>query len=136
MDWKALFIEFKAFIMRGNVIDLAIAIVLGLAFVAVVTSFVDGVILPFISAIGGKQDFNSVAFNVGDGRIAIGTFITQVLNFIVIAAVLFFFIVKPMNWLLSRRKQEEAEGNVEPPEDVQLLREIRDLLARIQDPGA
>ena len=136
MDTKAWFDEFKAFIMRGNVVDLAIAVVLGIAFAAVVTAFVDGVIMPFIAAIGGKQDFNDVAFNVGDGRIAIGTFITAVINFVVIAAVIFFFIVKPMNWLMARRKIEEADGVVEVPEDVQLLREIRDLLARIQDPGA
>ena len=130
--------EFKAFIMRGNVVDLAIAVVLGIAFGAVITAFIDGVLMPFIAAIGGKQDFNDVAFNVGDGRIAIGTFITAVINFVVIAAVIFFFVVKPLNWLLERRKKEEAAvpDAIIVPEDVQVLREIRDLLARIQNPDA
>lgn len=136
MDPRGLLNEFKAFIMRGNVVDLAIAVVLGVAFGAVVTALVEGVIMPFIAAIGGKPNFDDVAFNVGDGRIAIGTFINAVITFLVIAAVIFFLVVKPINWLNSRRKQEEAEGVVEVPEDTQLLREIRDLLARIQGPGS
>ena len=137
MNRQSLFEDFKAFILRGNVVDLAVAVVIGVAFGAVVTALVDGVIMPFIAAIGGKPNFDSVAFNVGDGRIAIGTFITAVLTFLVIAAVVFFLVVVPINWLLARRKQEEAAvpDEIIVPEDVQVLREIRDLLARIQDPS-
>jgi len=137
LNRQSLFEDFKAFILRGNVVDLAVAVVIGVAFGAVVTALVDGVIMPFIAAIGGKPNFDSVAFNVGDGRIAIGTFITAVLTFLVIAAVVFFLVVVPINWLLARRKQEEAAvpDEIIVPEDVQVLREIRDLLARIQDPS-
>lgn len=122
--------EFKDFIMQGDVVSLAIAVVIGVAFGAVVTAFTDGIILPFIAAIGGKPNFDSVAFNVGDGRIAIGSFITALLTFVIIAAVVFFFVVKPMNVLRERSAKHEVAPPPAPPEDVALLREIRDLLSR------
>ena len=121
--------EFKAFILRGNVIDLAIAVVIGAAFGAVISSLVNDVIMPFIAAIGGKQDFSDVAFYVGDGRIAIGNFITAVITFIIVAAVIFLFVVKPINALIARSRRGEEEVPVPPTEDIVLLREIRDLLA-------
>jgi large conductance mechanosensitive channel len=129
---RDILVEFKAFLLRGNVVDLAIAVIIGVAFGAVVTSLVEDVITPFIAAIGGKPDFSDVAFNVGDGRIAIGSFLNALITFVVIAAVVFFLVVRPINWMMARRKREEAAGTVEPPEDVLLLREIRDLLARRQ----
>ncbi len=123
--------EFKDFVMQGDVVALAIAVVIGAAFGAVVTALVDGVIMPFIAAIGGKPNFDSVAFNIGDGHIAIGTFITAVVTFVIIAAVVFFLIVKPLNILKAQtKKAEEAGPPPAPPEDIALLREIRDLLAR------
>ena len=120
--------EFKDFILRGNVIDLAIAIVIGIAFGTVITTFIEQIVLPIIAAIGGKPNFDAVAFNIGDGRIGIGTFITAVINFLIIAAVIFFAVVKPLDLLLTRTKKEEAAAP--PSEDVLLLREIRDALKR------
>jgi large conductance mechanosensitive channel len=127
---KQIYDEFKAFILRGNVVDLAIAVVIGTAFAAVVVSFTNDIIMPIVAAIFGKPNFNDIGFNLGDSRVAVGSFITAVVTFVIIAAAVFFFVVKPINWLMARRKQEEAEGVVEPPEDVVLLREIRDLLAQ------
>jgi large conductance mechanosensitive channel len=124
----SLFNEFKAFLLRGNVVDLAIAVVIGAAFGAVVASLVADIITPIIAAMGGKQDFSEVGFNIGDGRVAVGNFLNAVFAFIVLAAVIFFFVVKPINVLMARRKQEEAEGVAETPEEIELLREIRDLL--------
>ena len=116
--------EFKDFILRGNVVDLAIAVVIGVAFATVVTTLVDQVIMPFIAAIGGKPNFDAVAFNIGDGRIGIGSFITAVITFVIIAAVVFFLVVKPLNMLLARTKKEAPAAPPAPTEDVLLLREI------------
>ena len=136
MNTRALISEFKDFVMRGNVIDLAVAVVIATAFKPIVDTLVDGVILPFIAAIGGKPDFNSVAFDIGDGRIAIGTFITAVISFLIVAAVVFFFVVKPMNVVLARMKKEEVAAPPEAPaEDIVLLREIRDALRRQGEAG-
>jgi large conductance mechanosensitive channel len=120
--------EFKDFILRGNVVDLAVAIVIGVAFTAVVTAFVDQIIMPIIAAIGGKPNFDSVAFNIGDGRVGIGTFISAVVTFVIIAAVVFFFVVKPLNMLLERTKTKEPAVAPPTPEEILLLREIRDTL--------
>ena len=129
METTGIIKEFKDFILRGNVVDLAIAVVLGVAFGTVITAFIEQIILPIIAAIGGEPNFDSVAFHIGDGRIGIGTFITAVLNFVILAAVIFFIVVKPMNLLLARTKKEAAPPPpAAPTEDVLLLREIRDAL--------
>jgi large conductance mechanosensitive channel len=96
--------DFKAFILRGNVIDLAIAVVLGTAFAAVVKSLVD--ILTNIVAIPGKTDFGGLAFHAGGGTFAYGAVLQAIINFLVVAAVLFFFVVRPLNALMTRRKTE------------------------------
>lgn len=119
--------EFRDFLMRGNVIDLAVAVIIGAAFAPVITSLVEGVFTPFLAAIFGEPNFDSVGFDVGDSRVLIGLFITAVVNFVMIAAGVFFFIVKPMN-MLKARQASGAEPPPPTPEDVQLLREIRDLL--------
>jgi large conductance mechanosensitive channel len=98
--------EFKAFVMRGNVIDLAIAVVLGAAFGAVVTAFVEDIITPIIAAIGGQPDFSNLKFTINKSQFLYGHFINAVLAFVIIAAVLFFFVVKPMNALLARARRE------------------------------
>jgi large conductance mechanosensitive channel len=98
--------EFKAFVMRGNVIDLAIAVVLGAAFGAVVTAFVEDIITPIIAAIGGQPDFSNLKFTINKSQFLYGHFINAVLAFLIIAAVLFFFVVKPMNALLARARRE------------------------------
>jgi large conductance mechanosensitive channel len=98
--------EFKAFILRGNVVDLAVAVVIGVAFGAVVTSLVQNVIMPIIGAFGGKPSFDQYWWTINGSQIKIGTFLTALVAFVILAAVIFFFVVKPVNWLMSRRKTE------------------------------
>lgn len=100
--------EFKEFIMRGNVIDLAVAVVIGAAFGAIVTSFVDNIIGPLIGAIGGQPDFSEVSFTINSSEFMIGLFINSVISFLVIAVVIFFFVVKPINSLLERQRRRET----------------------------
>jgi large conductance mechanosensitive channel len=119
--------EFRAFILRGNVVDLAVAVVIGAAFGAVVAAFVADLVTPLIAAIGGKPDFARLTFSINGSRFFYGHFLNAVVSFVIIAAVIFFFVVKPLNALAARRKQEAPEPEA-PAEDVRLLTEIRDLL--------
>jgi large conductance mechanosensitive channel len=98
--------DFKAFLLRGNMVDLAVAVVVGVAFGAVVTAFVGDLITPLIAAIGGKQDFSALSFTINHSRFAYGAFLNALLAFVVIAAVVFFLVVKPVNALMARRKTE------------------------------
>ena len=98
--------EFKAFILRGNMVDLAVAVVIGAAFGAVITSLVKDIIMPIIGAFGGKPSFDDYWFAINGSQINIGTFITALVAFLILAAVVFFFVVKPVNWLMARRKTE------------------------------
>lgn len=98
--------EFKAFILRGNVVDLAVGVVIGLAFGAVVTALVNDLITPIIAAIGGKPDFSALYFSINNSRFLIGAFINAVISFLVIAAAVFFFVVTPVNRLMALRKTE------------------------------
>ena len=98
--------EFKAFLLRGNVIDLAVAITIGVAFTAVVTAFVADIITPLIAAIGGKPDFGALDFTINGSTFKYGDFINQLISFIIIAAVIFFFVVKPVNALIARSRRE------------------------------
>jgi len=98
--------DFKAFLLRGNMVDLAVAVVIGVAFGAVVTAFVGDLITPLIAAIGGKQDFSELSFTINHSRFAYGAFLNALLAFVVIAAVVFFLVVKPVNALMARRKTE------------------------------
>lgn len=115
--------EFRDFAMRGNVIDLAVAFILGVAFVAIVTSLVNDIIMPIVGVIIGGLDFSSLSVTVGSAAIAYGKFIQAIVNFIIVAFVL-FLIVRAINRL--NKKKEEAPAP--PPADVVLLAEIRDLL--------
>jgi large conductance mechanosensitive channel len=99
--------DFKAFILRGNVVDLAIGIVIGAAFTAVVTAFVAGIITPLIGMFG-KFNFSGLTFTVNNSTFLIGSFINAVISFLIVAAVLFFFVVKPVNALMNRHKAEET----------------------------
>lgn len=120
--------QFRDFLMRGNVVDLAVAVVIGAAFGAVVTALVADLITPIIGALGGKPDFRTLAFTINGSRFAYGDFINKLISFVVIAAAVFFLVVKPVSALMERRKaglEPEAEA---VPEDVVLLGEIRDLL--------
>jgi len=100
------FREFKQFLMRGNVIDLAVAVVIGAAFGAVVTSLVNDLIMPIIAMIFGKPDFSSLTFTINDAVFRYGAFITAVVNFVLVAAAIFFFVIKPINMLMTRARQE------------------------------
>jgi large conductance mechanosensitive channel len=98
--------EFRAFILRGNLVDLAVAVVVGAAFGAVVTALVADFVTPLIAAIGGKSDFSALSFTINDSTFKYGHFINALLAFVIIAAVVFFFVVKPVNHLLARWKAE------------------------------
>jgi large conductance mechanosensitive channel len=100
--------EFREFILRGNLVDLAVAVVIGTAFGAVVTALVADLITPLIAAIGGQPDFSNLDFEINSSRFLYGDFINALLTFAIIAAVVFFFVVKPVNALLARFKTEES----------------------------
>ena len=120
---------FKEFISRGNAIDLAVGMVIGAAFTAVVTALVKQVINPLIGGLFGEQNFDDVfQFSVGTATVQPGAVITALVNFLLVAFALYFFIVLPMNALAARRQTEAAAETPEVSEDVQLLSEIRDLL--------
>lgn len=119
--------EFKAFLMRGNVVDLAVAVVIGTAFGAVVNSLVADLIMPVIAMIGGEPNFSSLDFEINNALFRYGAFITAVISFVIVAAAIFFLVIKPISILQARMKSGE-EPAVEPSEDILLLREIRDAL--------
>jgi large conductance mechanosensitive channel len=99
---------FKQFILRGNVLDLAVAVVMGAAFGAVVTALVKDLITPFIAAIVGKPDFSAIDFSVNGAKFALGDFINALVSFILIGAAVYFFVVLPVNKLLARMRRGEA----------------------------
>jgi large conductance mechanosensitive channel len=101
---------FKKFLLRGNVVDLAVAVVIGAAFGAVVTAFVKAFVTPLIGAFGGIPDFSAWAFIVNGSRFPIGEFINAMLAFVVIAAVVYFFVVLPMEKMMERFRSEEPVG--------------------------
>jgi large conductance mechanosensitive channel len=102
--------EFRDFLLRGNIIELAVAFVMGLAFAAVVNSFVNDLVMPLIAAIIGKPDFRDLTFTINDAVFRYGAFLTIVIQFIAIAAAVFFFVVKPVNALLKRYRTPAEEG--------------------------
>ncbi|MFI5283685.1 MAG: large conductance mechanosensitive channel protein MscL [Candidatus Dormibacterales bacterium] len=101
---------FRTFVLRGNVIDLAVGIVVGVAFGALITGFVKDLITPLIAAIGGKPDFSGLTFTINNSKFLYGDFINLLVSFVVIAAVIYFFVVVPYTALLARMKKE-------PPSD-------------------
>ncbi|HEY8316416.1 MAG TPA: large conductance mechanosensitive channel protein MscL [Gaiellaceae bacterium] len=98
--------DFKAFLLRGNLVDMAVGIVIGLAFAAVITAFVGDLITPLIAAIGGQPNFSALSFTINKSHFLYGAFLNAVISFVVIAAVIFFFVVKPVNALMARRKTQ------------------------------
>ncbi len=107
--------DFKTFILRGNVVDLAVAIVIGAAFGALVTAFVRDLITPIIAAIFGKQDFSSLTFTINGSTFRYGDFINVLIAFLSIAAAVFFFVVQPVNMYMARRKtQPDADSETRP----------------------
>lgn len=125
---------FKDFVMRGNVVDLAVAVVIGAALGAVVTSIVDSIITPLLAALGGVEDVSKLwTFEVNEAIFSIGAVLGAILNFLFIAAAVYFVIVMPMNRLAERRKKGVEPEPAAPSEDILLLQEIRDLLAARRD---
>jgi len=98
--------DFKEFLLRGNLVELAVAVVLGVAFAALVDSFVKDLVTPLIAALGGQQDFSALTFTINDSVFRYGAFVNALLSFLIIAAVVYFFVVKPVNALMARRKSE------------------------------
>lgn len=109
---------FRDFILRGNVVDLAVAVVIGAAFTAVVTAFVSTLLTPLIAAIGGQPDFSALTVEINNSQFRYGEFINTVISFLIVAAVIYFLVIVPMNKLMSLRKTEEpvAEVTRECPE--------------------
>jgi large conductance mechanosensitive channel len=102
--------EFRDFLLRGNIVELAVAFVMGLAFAAVVNSLVDNLITPVIAMLIGKPDFSDLTFTINDAVFRYGAFLTALLQFVAIAAAVFFFVVKPVNALLERFRSPVEEG--------------------------
>lgn len=124
---KGLFEEFKTFIKRGNVIDLAVGVVIGGAFSTIVTSLVNDIIMPIIGVIIGGYDFTSLSIKVGESTIKYGNFLQNIINFLIIAFCI-FIVVKIMNKFLDKHKKEEKKEEVKKSNEVLLLEEIRDIL--------
>jgi large conductance mechanosensitive channel len=117
---------FKKFITRGNAIDLAVGVIMGAAFGTVIASLTNDIITPIIGAIVGKPNFNDLTFTIGDGVVHYGAFLTTLINFVIIAAAVYFFIVAPINHLNERRKRGEEPEDEKSNEDkmVELLQVI------------
>lgn len=110
---RTIFSEFRAFIMRGNVVDLAIAVVIGAAFSGIVTALVNGIFMPLIGAVGGKPSFDQYYLVLNHSQIKVGTFFTALVYFLLVAAVIFFVVLKPLNALMALRA-----GHNEPPAEA------------------
>jgi len=103
--------DFKAFLLRGNLVDMAVGVVIGVALAAVITALVSDLITPLIAAIGGKPDFSALSFTINKSHFLYGAFVNSLLAFVVIAAVVFFLVIKPVNALAARRRSD-------PPADA------------------
>jgi large conductance mechanosensitive channel len=128
---EAMVQEFKDFLFRGNIVELAVAFVMGVAFAAVVNSLVDNLVMPVIAMIIGKPDFSDLTFTINDAVFRYGAFITDVIQFLAIAAAVFFFIVKPVQAMVARRSTESIEEGM-PDEE----RRHQELLAALRQSRA
>jgi len=124
---------FKDFLLRGNVVDLAVAVVIGAAFTAVVNAFADSFLTPLIGLVGGGGQLGG-SFEINGQTFAWGAFLSQVITFALTAAVVYSLVVVPMKKLMERRRRAEEPGPAQPTQ-VELLIEIRDLLRRQQGAG-
>ena len=123
-------VELKDFLFRGNIVELAVAFVIGVAFAALVNSLVENLVMPMVAMIIGKPDFTSLIFTVNDAAFFYGAFITDVIQFAAIAAAVFFFVVKPVQAMLERRRREPIEEGM-PDEE----RRHQELLAALRARG-
>ena len=126
---------FRDFILRGNVVDLAVAVAIGAAFTAVVNALAVDLFGSLVAAVVSADDLRDVTIPLpGPGQLLVGPLLAAVVNFLVVAAVLYFLVVLPTNRLFERRRAGEEAAPAAVPEDVALLREIRDLLQASQGP--
>ncbi len=121
--------EFKDFLLRGNIVELAVAFVIGLAFAAVINSLVENLLMPVIAMIIGKPDFSAHDITINDAVFRYGAFITDVIQFLAIAAAVFFFVVKPVQAMLARMRREPIEEGM--PDEERRHQELLDALARL-----
>ena len=121
--------EFKDFLFRGNIVELAVAFVIGVAFAAVINSFVENLVMPVIAAIIGKPDFGDLTFTINDAVFRYGAFLTAVIQFVAVAAAVFFFVVKPVDAMLARRTREPIEEGM--PDEERRHQELLEALARV-----
>ena len=122
---------FKEFIARGNVVEMAVGIIIGGAFKDIIDKLVTSILNPAIGAIFGQPDFTkSFILHIGDSQILFGALLTAIIHVLLIAFAVYFFIVVPMNYFAKLRKKDEDEAPKEVSEEVQLLTEIRDALAK------
>ncbi len=115
---------FRTFILRGNVIDLAVGVVIGAAFGGVVTALVKDLITPLIAAIGGKPDFSAIGFKIGNTPFPVGDFINALISFLIVSAVIYFLVVLPVNTLIARAKRGEVAPDPTTKKCVECLSEI------------
>ena len=127
---KKLATEFKEFAMGGNLVETGVALVMALALAAVINSLVENVLMPIVGIIFGEPSFDSLTLTVNGSVILYGSFITAFVSFLAIAFAVYFFIVKPYNAYKERVASGEEEEPAAPPEDIMLLREIRDSLSK------
>ena len=120
---------FRDFLMRGNVVDLAVAVVIGAAFGAVVSAFATDFVGGIIGALGGSPDFKNAGVTVNGSKIVYGSTITALVNFFIVAAVIYFVVVIPMNTIMARVRRDADAATPAPSDEARLLTEIRDLLA-------
>jgi large conductance mechanosensitive channel len=120
--------EFRDFLLRGNIVELAVAFVMGLAFAAVVNSLVSNLLMPVIAMIIGKPDFSDLTFTINDAVFRYGAFITDLIQFVAIAAAVFFFVVKPMQAMLTRLRGPAEEGT---PDEERRHQEVLAALDRL-----
>lgn len=119
---------FQKFLMRGNLIDLAVGVLIGAAFGKVVDSFTKGLIMPIIGIFGGVPNFDSLKFTVNGSEFLYGQFLTALVSFVITAAIIYFFVITPFNHLMERFKRQEKPAVAEPTNEEKLLAEIRDAL--------
>jgi large conductance mechanosensitive channel len=123
--------EFKDFLLRGNIVELAVAFVMGLAFAAVVNSLVENLLMPVIAMIIGKPDFSDLTFTINEAVFRYGAFLTDLIQFVAIAAAVFFFVVKPIQAMLARARRTPVEEGM--PDDE---RRHQELLAALRAAGS
>ena len=121
--------EFKAFLFRGNIVELAVAFVMGVAFAAVVNSLVGNLVMPVVAMIIGKPDFSGLTFTINDAVFRYGAFVTDLIQFVAIAAAVFFFIVKPVQAMMARAGRGPVEEGM--PDEERRHQELLAALSRV-----